>query len=121
MTSKVKRIYDRLPLQVAQVLRDAQAWRAHRRNHRDSCAETELRNLQQSVDELDRWEAEQDPDYRASDVAVVVARSTNHNVPKTDLKLVPPLCPTCPVRRRGEYQVDFDKRVRIHRGLEADE
>ena len=73
--SKLTRIYDQLPLPIAQVLRDAQAWRAHQRNHRDECAETELRNLQQSVDVLDRWEANQDPDYRASDAALVFARA----------------------------------------------
>ena len=81
-TSDIERIYDRLPLPIAQVLKDAQAWRAHQRNHRDQSAEDELRNLQQSVDVLDRWETNQDPDYRASDVALVFARAPNPTAPK---------------------------------------
>ena len=61
MTDK---LYDRLPLEVAQVLRDAEAWRAHQRNHRDACAESALLALQESVDALGEWESTQERDDR---------------------------------------------------------
>lgn len=54
------RLYDVLPLPIAQVLRDVARWRADVLAGRNECAVSELRNLAQSADELDRWEGEQE-------------------------------------------------------------
>lgn len=54
------RLYDRLPLEVAQVIRDVQEWRSHVLNSRDECATAALRSLAESADALDAWEREQE-------------------------------------------------------------
>lgn len=73
------RLYDVLPLPIAQVLRDVARWRADVLAGRNECAVTELRNLAQSADELDRWEAEQE----------VTERITMHQGSTVKLRLVP--------------------------------
>ena len=92
MPKRGGRTFDRLPLQVAQVLHDAQVWRSHQRNHRDTCAESALYALQESVDVLEDWLAEVDPDYRVGEsMELTVARSPSQTEPEPPLPKPPHL------------------------------
>ena len=87
------RIYDRLPLEVAQVLRDVATWRAHVLNSRDETAVSALRDLAESADVLARWEGQQERAARVQGVAdtqrvVERARRAQAGKPRPKLRIV---------------------------------